>query len=565
MLTTLRIRNFALVAELTLEFPAGLVVVSGETGAGKSIVLGALNLLLGQRADRQSIRSGADACTVEAVFNVSALSPAFHALLAESGLEPCEEQALLLKRTVTGAGANRQFVNGTPTTLASLAAVGDWLVDVHGPHEHQSLLQPARQLAILDAYAGLEADVQAFTQLVRRRANLDAERAALAGDDQAVARQIDLLRFQVREIAEAQLAGETDNQTEVEHARLANAARLLQLNQTLQSLLGEDDPSVLSHLGTMGRLVAELQRLDPTAENLGALHEQATATLHELRAELTAYGDRLELDPARLEAIEQRLHLLQNLKRKYGPTLEAVLDFASQARRKLEQLEGRETEIARLDRDLAGLDEKLLSAGRSLSTRRRQAIPPLTKAVTRELTRLGFTQSRFDVTLESAVADRAADPAPPRPGLTGYDTLEFLFAPNPGEPPRPLRAIASSGEMARVMLAIKTVLAAEDQVPVLIFDEVDANVGGQTAQVVGRKMRDIARHRQVFCITHLAPVAAAAHAHFLVHKEVRDGRTFTRMQRLGRDEQVNELARMLGGPTEAAQRHARALLDSQEP
>jgi DNA repair protein RecN (Recombination protein N) len=558
MLTTLRIRNLALVAELTLEFPAGLVIVTGETGAGKSIVLGALNLLLGQRADRSLIRAGADHCSVEGVFDVRSLPPAFHDWLAANGLEPCEENQLLLKRAFSASGTNRQFINGSPTTLTVLGTVGDWLVDMHGPHDHQSLLQPARQLAILDAYGNLGSEVEEFGRRVRERTALLAEKQALVVDEQTYARQLDLLRFQVHEIEDAALSPEEVATVEAEHERVSNATDLMQFAQAIQSLLSEEEEAVQSRLQAVGRVLHELQRLDPETAPLGELHEQASSLLQELGAQVADYVDRLELDPARQEALEQRLNLIQSLKRKYGATVEDVLCFGQEARARLEQLEGREEEVARIDREIARLDRDLFSLGQQLTSRRKALLPKLAKAVSRELSELGFAQSRFEITLETD--------APPVSAVTGFDSLEFQFAPNPGEPLRPLRAIASSGEMARVMLAIKTVLAGEDEIPVLVFDEVDANVGGETAHAVGARMRAIAAHRQVFCITHLAPVAAAAAAHFLVRKEVRDDRTFTHMDLLEPEARVTELARMMGGQTDAARQHAEALLaDANKP
>lgn len=551
MLTTLRLRNLALVEELTLEFPPGLVVVTGETGAGKSVILGALNLVLGERADRTWLRAGADSCTVEAVFDVRRLPAAFAERLAALGLEPCEEHQLRLKRTFTAAGVNRQFVNGSPTSLAVLAELGYWLVDMHGPHEHQSLLHPARQLAILDAFGGLQPQVAAFAELLRRRRDLETQKAALIVDEPTYARQLDLLRFQVAEISSANLrAGEEEELTR-EHQRASNAARLLQLGQAALSVLSEDELSVLNQAGAVGRLLLELQRVDPDTRPLVDLHEQALTAVRELQRELTRYLDRVEVDPERLAALEERLNLLHSLKRKYGPSLEAVLAFGEAARTRLAQLESRDAELARLNAEWEQVNRELARAGRHLTAARREVIPRLTRAVERQLRDLGFAQSRFDAALSEAPA-----------GHAGCDALEFLFAPNPGEPARPLRAIASSGELARVMLALKTVLAAEDEVPVLVFDEVDANVGGETAFAVGEKMRQIARQRQVFCVTHLAPVAAAADAHYRVVKEVRAGRTLTRMERLDTAERITELARMLGGPTEAARRHARALLEA---
>ena len=561
MLATLRIRNLALVADLTLEFPPGLVAVTGETGAGKSVILGALHLLLGERAERTLIRAGADTCSVEAVFHVARLGEGFHACLAEHGLEPCEDGQLALRRSFTAAGANRQFVNGTPTTLAVLDDVGNWLVDMHGPHEHQSLLQPARQLAILDAFGGLPPQVEAWRQLAGRRRTLQAGKAALVVDDRTYAQQLDLLRFQVREIADARLRPGEDTGLEQDHQRAANAARLLQLGQAALGLLDGDEPSVANQTAAVGRLLQELQRLDPAAANLESLHAQAVSALRDLQGDLARYVERLETDPAQLQALEERLNLLHALKRKYGPGLDAVIAFGAEARRRLEHLESRDTELQRLNLELAAVDQQLLAQGRQLTAARRELIPRLAKAVARELRDLGFRQSRFDIAQVTHAPDGDVLAEEVQIGAAGFDTIEFQFAPNPGEPAHPLRAIASSGELARVMLALKTVLAAEDEIPVLVFDEVDANVGGETAQAVGGKMRQIARRRQVFCVTHLPQVAAVASAHFAVSKETREGRTTARMERLASGDRVTELARMLGGQTEAARQHARALLE----
>jgi DNA repair protein RecN (Recombination protein N) len=556
MLTTLRIKNLALVADLTLELQRGCNVISGETGAGKSILIGALNLVLGERADRTLIRAGCDSCAVEAIFDVTGLKAPLGAFLEESGLEPCEEGQLVLKRTVAVSGANRQFINGSAATLGAMATLGEWLVDIHGPHDHQSLLHPARQIDILDAFGGLASQRAAFADLVRRRAALLSEKASLIVDEKTYAQQLDLLRFQVREIGEARLLPDEDAGIEQEHKRASNAARLLELGQAAQGVLSEADDSILARLGVMGRALQELQRIDGGAAPLVSAHEQMAAGLRELQDLLSRYLERVELDPARLRELEDRLNLLHSLKRKHGATLAEVIAAGETARKKLASLEQRETELARLNGELEKLEGELLEAGRSLGARRRKVIPKLNRAVVGELSALGFRQSRFEAALQS---DEQIGPGL-RP--SGFDTIEFEFAPNPGEPPRPLRAIASSGEMARVMLALKTVLAAEDEVPVLVFDEVDSNVGGETARAVGSKMRQIARQHQVLCVTHLAPVAAQAEAHFVVTKEVKEGRTLSEIALLDRPGRIQELARMLGGPTAAARQHAEALLAS---
>ncbi|MCW5556714.1 MAG: hypothetical protein KIT22_02550 [Verrucomicrobiae bacterium] len=303
-------------------------------------------------------------------------------------------------------------------------------------------------------------------------------------------------------------------------------------------------------LGALGRSLQELVRMDPAASALGDWHAQALENLRELQTALSRYSDRVEVNPERLQQLEERLDLIQNLRRKYGATIPAILAFGAEARERLTALEGRDGEVARLEAEAARLDQEMAVAGQALTAARQKVIPKLTQAVRRELSDLGFARSHFDVALHPLS----------QPTSTGADACEFLFAPNPGEPAHPLRAIASSGELARVMLALKTVLADEDAVPVLVFDEVDANVGGETARAVGEKMRRIARRHQVLCITHLAPVAAAGAVHFLVSKEVRDGRTESRVARLDQSARVEELARMLGGVSAAARRHAAELL-----
>jgi len=581
MLTTLRIKNLALVADLTLELQPGCNVVTGETGAGKSIIIGALNLVLGERADRTLIRSGSEACSVEAVFDVScgrrrvqaesaALSRRLQAFLDENGLEPCEDDQLVLKRTFTSAGTNRQFVNGSPTNLNVLTAIGEWLVDMHGPHDHQSLLHPAPQLAILDAFGGLEKDRETFGELVHRRAVLEAEKAALIVDEQTYAQRLDLLRFQVKEIEAARLQPEEEEPLTREFNRASNAAKLLQLCQAALDLLSENDGSLLTQAGVVGRTLQELHRVDAGADSLVQLHEQGVGALRELQSELSRYADKVDVEPARLAELEERLNLVQSLKRKYGATLAEVAAFGAEARTRLQSLESRDAELARINAALTKLDAELLRAGQKLSAERAKVVPKLAKAVAGQLADLGFKQCKFDVAIQNLLLSdesilSASDGE--RDGVrgalhnaSGFDEIEFQFSPNVGEPLKPLRAIASSGEMARVMLALKTVLASEDQIPVLVFDEVDANVGGETANVVGAKMKQIAAQRQVLCITHLPQVAAPADAHYVVTKQVRDGRTISEITLLEKKARVTELARMLGGQTDAARRHAEALL-----
>ena len=554
MLTTLRIKNLALVPDLTLELAAGYNAITGETGAGKSVIIGALNLVLGERADRSLIRSGAESCTVEAVFTSKDV-PRLARFLDENGLEPCEEDQLVLKRSFTAAGSNRQFINGSPATLNTLGELGQFLVDMHGPHEHQSLLDPERQLEILDAYGELGKVREKFAALVTQRTSLLREKSELIIDERTYAQQLDLLRFQVNEISSAKLVPGEEAQLESDYARGSNAARLIELAQTVLAGLAEDENSLLTQAGTLGRSLHELARLDPGAQSIVGLHAQFVENARDLQRELGRYADGIELDPARLHELEQRVDLVQSLKRKYGATVDEVIRFGNEARQKLQALESRDTELERINNAIGRVETELWKIGVELSQGRSKAIPKLSKAVARQLADLGFKQSSVDVRIQTTPREKAFQG---NLSSAGFDRVEFQFAPNPGEPPRPLRAIASSGELARVMLALKTVLAAQDAIPVLVFDEVDANVGGETAAAVGEKMKQIGAQRQVLCITHLAQVAAAADTHFVVTKELFEGRTVSGIRQLDAKSRVAELTRMLGGG-DAARKHAEAL------
>ena len=365
MLTILRIKNLALVADLTLELEPGYNAITGETGAGKSILIGALNLALGERADRTLIRSGADGCAVEATFDLRGSSLPVESFLSENGLEPCEEGLLILKRTMTVAGANRQFINGSPATLSALTTLGNWLVDIHGPHDHQSLLRPAQQLDLLDSYGKLQPLRQTFARTARRLAEIDAAKSALIIDDNTYARRLELLRHQVAEIDAARLQPDEEESLQAEFHRASNAARILELGQAGLRQLAEDDASLLNAMGGLGRTLLEMKRLDAAAESLVASHEQSLALLRDLNSDLDRYVEKLTLDPERLQQLEERLHVLQSLKHKYGHTLADVLVFGENAARELRSLEDRESELARLDGERQSVLAELGRRGRA--------------------------------------------------------------------------------------------------------------------------------------------------------------------------------------------------------
>jgi DNA repair protein RecN (Recombination protein N) len=412
---------------------------------------------------------------------------------------------------------------------------------------------------MLDSFGNLEEFRMKFAGLLERRAAIEAEKAGLIVDERTYHQQLELLRFQTGEISRARLQPKEDEQVEQDYQRASNSARLLELGQAALDLLGEQETSLLTQAGALGRTLQEIQRLDNSAAQILQTHEQAVGSLRELQAVISHYLDRVDVDPDQLRQLEERLNLLQSLKRKYGSSLQEIIAFGDEAERRLGALEQRDMELARLDQELERLSAELWALGKALSGRRRKLIPQLNKAVGSHLADLGFRQSRFEVNL-STLEETEVKKNGARLPAHGLDSAEFEFAPNPGEPLRALRAIASSGELARVMLALKTVLAAQDRIPVLVFDEVDANVGGETAHAVGEKMRRISEKRQVLCITHLPQVAAPAATHYLASKELKGGRTISQITVLEKTARVTELARMLGGQTEAARKHAEALL-----
>jgi DNA repair protein RecN (Recombination protein N) len=554
VLERLHIRNLAVVAELEVEFGPGLNVVTGETGAGKSLVLGALQLLLGERASPAAIRQGAAQCEIAAVLRAGprerAAGRALAQFLAANSLEPAEDGELILRRVLNPSGT-RHFVNGTPVTLNLLRELGDLLVDIHGPHDHQSLLQPRCQLALLDSFAALDDDRDAVAAAWAAAEEARCELERLRSENLAP-REIELLRHQCAEIEAAGVQPGEDAELGARHALVAHQRQLLELAGQCRQGLTEGEAAAVDTLRTILRLAAEIEGIDPAGgAPLRARLETLIENAEELSADLARYADGLSLDEDELARLEERLAVLQRLRRRYGPTLEDVLRSAVDARTRLERVDGRQARIAEQERACA---ERATAHGRlcaRLSAARRAAAERLAAAITGKLRRLGFAQGTFAVQLADAP-----------PGSRGADAAEFAFAPNPGEALLPLRQIASSGEIARVMLAIKTILSAADRVPILVFDEVDANIGGRVAVKVAEELVAIARQHQVLCITHLPQIAAAGRRHFRVAKDVENGRTQARMEPLSGAAREEEIIRMLGSDagSAVAREHARELL-----
>ncbi len=548
VLNLLRIKNLALVEQLEWQIAPGFTAITGETGAGKSIIIGALQLLLGERADKSLIRTGADTCTAEAIFTGKELQK-LNPQLIEAGVEPSTDD-LIIKRTLSAAGNNRQFINGSPTTLSILKSIGDALVDLHGPHDHQSLLSADKQLDLLDSFARAEEQVEEYRKHFRQLQTLTAEHTALNTAETAREQELDLLRHQITEIDSANLVADEEDEIEKRYKLSSSSKRLIELASAAANKLSEADESVLSQLAETQRLLRELEKIDISTAELSSEHAAAAVQLSEIARSLSDYAEKLDLDPEQLAALEQRVSLFETLKRKYGGSIAEVIEFGRRAAERMQKIEGRDAELERLTKEIEKVRGQMNRAGDALRKLRAKAAPKLSETIRKNLADLGFRQSEFEAKLSALDEPRAS----------GFDSVELLFSPNPGEPLKPLRVIASSGEISRLMLAIKSALAAHDAIPLLVFDEIDTNVGGEIAHAVGAKMQTLGREHQLICITHLAPVAAAASSHFVVTKDVVRGRTFSNLQEVAGKARREEIARMLGGKSDSALQLAASLL-----
>jgi DNA repair protein RecN (Recombination protein N) len=549
MLVELRVRDLAIIDGLALPLAPGFNVLSGETGAGKSIIVGALSLLTGERASTDVIRTGADKASVEGVFDLSQRDD-LRALFDERGID-CADGLLVLKREVA-AGRTRAWANGSPVTAGVLAELGRTLVNIHGQHEAQALLDPAAQRRILDAFA----EAQPLADTVRRThahlVSLERDHADRARRRAEAAKREDYLRHVVRELGDAKLQDGEDSALADEHRRLQHATELRQTSAEAAAALDGDDESTLSRLGVVDRALSSLARLDPALGRLREMYDAAWYQLQELARELEAYAESAADDPERLAAVEERRDLIHRLTRKYGGSESAALAQFEESRRELllvDDVAGSDSAFAA---ELAAATTALITAARALTDARTAAATRLGRDVEALLPSLGLADGRLTVELRPA-ATITAD---------GAEEVEFTVALNVGHAPRPLARVASGGELARVMLALKTILARLDRVPTLIFDEVDAGIGGAVGLQVGDMMRAVAEHHQVFAITHLPQIAARAHHHIVVAKGARGGVTTADVQVVGDDARVTEVARMLGGDPESAvsREHARELI-----
>lgn len=555
MLQSLYLENIALIEKLGIELFPGFNVLTGETGAGKSIIIDAVNFVLGERTSRDLIRNGAARAKVEAVFNLNEGDAAFAALDA-LGIE-YDGNELILSRELSAAGRNACRVNGTLVPVASLKSVSDTLVDIHGQHEHQALLDAENHISYLDAYCHAESlpIIEKIDVIVSRQNELMLKRNSGFSSEREREREMDMLRYQIEEIASANLEAGEEERLNAEKTVLLNAERIRTALETAHmALSGAEEGSALSAIDTARRSMRDIAALNKDYEALGDKIEELYYAAEDISFVLRDTSENVESDMQRLEEIEQRLKLISDLKRKYGRTVEDVIDFGKDAGTKLNELENAEALAAELDAKLDKLKAEYNVAADELSKVRCAAGDKLKRDVLNELKDLGMAKAMFDVALSDASSGE------PRKG--GRETAEFMLSANPGEPLKPLEKVASGGELSRIMLCFKSIFADNDRVPTLIFDEIDTGISGRTAAVVGEKMLGIAKKHQVICVTHLAQIAALADAHLMVRKYDDGKNTFVETRQLNEEEKVQRIAQMMDGESDSpsALTHARELI-----
>lgn len=552
MLQTLRIQNFALIDDVELEFSSGFSVLTGETGAGKSIVVGALNLVLGARASSEVLRDKAPSTKIDAIFRIPSPSRRLAQILEEHSVE-MEGDELLLSRVISPEGRSRAYAAGRLLTLSVLSEIGDELVDLHGQHEHQSLLKTDRQLDLLDSYAGQSEAVAGVATQVHDLRCVEHELRELQADDRERARRLEFLRFEVDEINKANPTAGEDVALKGKLNLIENAERIYGLASGAYRLLYEDSDGTpaLDNIAKALRDVEELARIDerfsPYAKQLESVRAEAEA----VALELHGYSEGLDYDEGELDTLKARSVLLSDLRRKFGETIEAVLEYRDRAVKEIDSYENRGQRVAELEAERERIQDNAAAAALALSKKRKKAAKKLDKQVSAALRELGMEGGSFTTRFESAPI-----------GPTGVDRVEFLLSANVGEREKPLRLVASGGEISRIMLALKAVFAEADAIPTLIFDEIDAGVGGAVAIKVSEKLRELSASHQVICVTHLPQIAAAACAHYHIAKYTENGRTATTAKLIEEKSRVDEVARLLDGSlSKVSVEHAKALLD----
>ncbi|MFH0947978.1 MAG: DNA repair protein RecN [Elusimicrobiota bacterium] len=568
MLQTFLIKNFAIIDDLTIDFGDELNILTGETGAGKSILIDALGLILGDRANTSIVRKNASICELTASFNIENRT-SLSKLLSEMGIS--QEDTLIIKREITTDGKTKCLINGTPASVGMLQTISSALVDIHGQHEHQSLIKPDSQRNMLDKYGNLENLTSEIADVFGKFTLLKNQLDELKNSEKDRMQKLDLYKYQLKEIEEAKLSsakgetsqsgqgGETDeNGLENEINRLNNAEKLFNYANDIYSLLYESDGSAVEKLGIAKKDIENLSAIDTAATESVVIINQAIEEVKLLATTFRQYKDNVEFNPKRLEEIIVKIELIKKLKRKYAPTVKEILEYADNIKKQINFFELADENIANLEKDGKSAEAKLKKLSLELSEKRTAVAKKLSKEIEAELFDLGMSKSKFFISVEKETDENGNYHFK----STGIDRIDYKIAANVGEDLKPLKTVASGGEMSRVMLAIKTVLAKADDTPTLIFDEIDAGLSGPMGQVVGKKLSVLSKNHQILCITHLPQLAAFSSEHFHISKIVSDGKTKTSISKLGADDKIAEIARMLGGgmESETSIKHAKELI-----
>jgi DNA repair protein RecN (Recombination protein N) len=555
MLQELRIKNLAIIEELDLTFSKGLNILSGETGAGKSIVLNAVQLLLGDKATGEVIRSSEEEASIEALFDTSGNREIKEKMKERFQRFPGkgEEDSLLVRRVISRSGKGKVFINGNLATLGMLSEVGEDLLSIYGQHEHQSLQRVETHVDILDEFGGLLGLRQEFQKHFEKFTSLSGEIQRIREEKERRVKEYDLMAFQSKEIESSRIQIGEEEALKEEKKVLTHAQKLMTFAQTSEEMLYGERGSAIDKIRSIINQGREMATIDPSLSPPLKTLESALIQLEESALTLRDYSRRIEINPMRVEEVENRLEEIERLKKKYGPTIEEILLFKERADEALRSFTSEEEKLSQLEGLLGPLREEVMVLGKKLSRERRRVASELKRFVEKELGSLGMKKTTFEVSIEDLPLS-----------LEGMDRVEFLISPNVGEKVKPLAKIASGGELSRIMLAMKGILAGIGGRQVLIFDEVDSGIGGAVAEVVGRKLRELSRHHQVICVTHLPQIACFAENHYHVKKEVKSGRTITLVDRLERGDIVEEIARMLGGVkvTEKTRAHAKEMIEN---
>lgn len=549
MLEELRIRNFAIIDEIHLKFQEGLNIFTGETGAGKSIIVDAIELIVGGRAEPEMVRTGFEESEIEAYFNIKK-EKEIKGKLKENDLFSDDE--LILRRVISKTGKSRAFVNGKAVPVSLLKEIGRSLVDIHGQHQHQSLLNPESHIDFLDAFGGISELRVKFSQLYYEWIKIKEEIHRLKEDEKAKAEKIDFLTFQIRELEQANLEPDEEEKLKAEREILTHSEKFISFTSEGIENLYSKDGSVLEVLSALKKKAEELARIDPGMQEIVSLLADSVVQLGEVVSFLQKYSNKFNFDPARLDEIESRLALIGRLKKKYGESIQKILERLDELKKELERIESAGDKLVELEKSERELYRTMTEESEKLSKEREETSKKLKKGIESELKALGMEKAKFEIKIMKG------DFTP-----SGADSVEFLLSTNPGEEIKPLAMVASGGELSRIMLALKNVLAGYSGVPVLIFDEIDTGIGGAVAEVVGRKLREVSKNHQVLCVTHLPQIACYANSHFYVSKEEEKGRTITRVKLLEKAERIDELARMLSGVelTRKSKEYAKELLE----